>query len=100
MNSLSKLVQQAEAKSVDGFTFAIGALQMGARSKSGNYGFRVTCDNGTKVSFWASNMESVVEETTEGNFRVLPGVRMSQTPDADGYLGLIPEDAEQGGYWK
>lgn len=100
MNSLLKLVQQREAESVSGLTFTIADLQMGDRSKKGNYGFRATCANGTKISFWASNMESVVEETSEGNFSVLPGVRLPEDPDADGYFGLIPEDAEQGGYWK
>jgi hypothetical protein len=100
MDSLFKLVQKLEDQSVNGLTFKIADLQVGQRSKSGNYGFRVTCANGTKVSFWASNMESCVEETSEGNFRVLPGVRMPEQADIDGYFGLIPADAEQGSYWK
>ena len=100
MNSLLKLVQKREDESVSGLTFTVTDIQMGDRSKSGNYGFRATCANGTKISFWASSMESVVEETSEGNFRVLPGVRFPKEADKDGYFGLIPEDAEQGGYWK
>jgi len=100
MNSLLKLIQKLEEESVSGFTFKMASLQVGKKAKNKkNYGFRVTCDNGTKVSFWASNYDAVVEETSEGNFRVLPGVRISENADADGYHGLIPENAEQGGYW-
>jgi|688.fasta_scaffold2531335_1 hypothetical protein len=100
MQTLNKLVAQREEESVSGLTFTVADLQMGDRSKSGNYGFRATCANGKKISFWASNMESIVEETSEGNFKVLPGVRFPENPDKDGFYGLIPENAEQGGYWK
>ena len=88
------LVQKLKDQSVNGLTFTLTDLQVSGETKSGNFGFRVTCDNGKKVSFWASNMESVVEETTEGAFRVLPGVKFTKEPDEFGYYGLISADAK------
>lgn len=99
MNSLQKLVKTKLDSTVNGLTFSLADLEIGEPSKSGNIGFRVTCDNGKKVSFWSSNMENVVEETSEGNFRVLPRTRFSEE-DEFGYFGLIPENSKNGGYWK
>lgn len=100
MNSLHKLVQAKLDSAVNGLTFKLADLEIGDPSKSGNIGFRVTCDNGKQISFWSSTMEDVVEETEVGVFRVKPKVRIAETADEFGYHGLIPADAEQGGYWK
>ena len=100
MNSLHKLVQAKLDSAVNGLTFKLADLEVGEPSKSKKVGFRVTCDNGKPISFWSSTMEDVVEETSEGVFRVRNDVRIAETPDRFGYFGLIPADAEQGGYWK
>jgi len=97
--SLEKLVKAKLEAAVNGLTFKLADLEIGDPTKSGNIGFRVTCDNGKKISFWSSTMEDVVEEPTEGFFKVRAKVRITDKPDEFGYHGLIPEKAEQGGYW-
>ena len=90
--TLADLASQASA-SVDTLSFNISNVEV-KMSKTGNTGFRATCDNGEVVTFWSSNMDQVVEMLDDnGNYRVLPGTRVSD----DG--GLIPKDARQGGFW-
>jgi hypothetical protein len=90
--TLSDLAAQASA-SVETSQFNIENVEV-KTSKTGNTGFRATCDNGTVITFWSSNMDQVVELLdNNGNYRVLPGTRISD----DG--GLIPKDARQGGFW-
>lgn len=90
--TLADLAAQASA-SVETSTFNIENVEV-KTSKTGNTGFRATCDNGQVITFWSSNMDQVVELLdNNGNYRVLPGTRISD----DG--GLIPKDARQGGFW-
>jgi hypothetical protein len=90
--TLADLATQASA-SVETLQFNIENVEVRV-SKTGNTGFRATCDNDTVITFWSSNMDQVVEQLdNEGNYRVLPGTRVSD----DG--GLIPKDARQGGFW-
>lgn len=90
--TLADLATQASA-SMDTLTFNIENVEHKA-SKTGNVGFRATCDNGNVITFWSGNMDQVVEMIdNNGNYRVLPGTRVSN----DG--GLIPKDARQGGFW-
>lgn len=90
--TLADLAAQASA-SVATSTFNIENVEV-KMSTTGNTGFRATCDNGTVITFWSSNMDQVVELLdNNGNYRVLPGTRVAD----DG--GLIPKDARQGGFW-
>lgn len=90
--TLAELAAQA-SNAVDTLTFNIENVEV-KMSKTGNTGFRATCDNGTVVTFWSSNMDQVVELLDDkGNYRVLPGTRVAD----DG--GLIDKDARQGGFW-
>jgi hypothetical protein len=90
--TLAELASQVSA-ATETLTFNIENVEVKA-SKTGNTGFRATCDNGTVITFWSSNMDQVVELLdNNGNYRVLPGTRTSD----DG--GLIPKDARQGGFW-
>ena len=90
--TLAELAAQASA-SVDTLTFNIENVDV-KLSSTGNTGFRATCDNGTVITFWSSNMDQVVEQLDDnGNFRVLPGTRVAD----DG--GLIRKDAPKGGFW-
>jgi len=90
--TLADLAAQASA-SVDTLTFNIENVEV-KMSKTGNTGFRATCDDKTVITFWSSNMDQVVEQLdNNGNYRVLPGTRVAE----DG--GLIPKDASQGGFW-
>jgi hypothetical protein len=91
--TLADLASQASS-AVDTLTFNISNVEV-KMSSTGNCGFRATCDDGTVVTFWSSNMDQVVEMIDDnGNYRVLPGTRVAE----DG--GLIDKDARQGGFWK
>ncbi len=93
--TLAELASQASA-SVDTLTFNISNVEV-KMSSTGNCGFRATCDDGTVVTFWSSNMDEVVEQLDDnGNYRVLPGTKIS---DRDGGL-ISDEKSRQGGFWK
>ena len=90
--TLAELASQVSA-ATETLTFNISNVEAKA-SKTGNTGFRATCDNGTVITFWSSKMDQVVELLdNNGNYRVLPGTRISE----DG--GLIHKDAKKGGFW-
>lgn len=75
-------------------TFSVENIEVGKISKSGQVGFRATCDNGDIVTFWESTADGVIDEIAPGKFRLKPGVDIAR----DG--GLIPaESRNKGGYW-
>lgn len=89
--SLNSLKEKA-LESAGLLTFSIEKVEV-KPSKAGQVGFRATCDDGTVVTFWESTADQVVEETSQGRFRVLPGVDVA----ADG--GLIPAASKSKGFW-
>jgi hypothetical protein len=74
-------------------TFSIENIEA-KTSKSGQVGFRATCDNGEVVTFWESTADRVIDEVAPGKFRLKAGVDVAK----DG--GLIPaESRSTGGFW-
>jgi hypothetical protein len=59
-------------------------------SKSGQVGFRATCDSGEVITFWASIIDRVVDEIVPCKYRLKPGVDVAE----DGSL-MPPEE----GFW-
>jgi hypothetical protein len=53
-------------------------------SKSGQVGFRATCDSGEVITFWATIIDRVVDEIAPGKFRLKSGVDVAKGG------GLIP----------
>ncbi len=64
-------------------------------SKNGNVGFKVTTDQGKVVTFWKSNMDTVIEVVDEakGLYKVIPGTQITE----DG--ALISADSKSNGFW-
>ena len=84
---LHALVEQAISQESEILTFNISSVETKV-SKTGKVGFRATTDQGTVVTFWSSNMDQLVEPTDDnGNFRVVPGTKVSQEGS------LIPKDS-------
>ena len=103
--TLQQLVEQALSK-LGQLTFNISDVETVTHTKSGkpistgNVGLKVKTSEGKVITFWSSNMDSVVEPTdNKGNYRVIPGTRLNPETDSDGNptLGLIQKDATKGG---
>lgn len=74
-------------------TFSIENIEA-KPSKTGNVGFRATCDTGESITFWDSTADAVIDEIAPGKFRLKPGVTIAR----DG--GLISAEASRnGGFW-
>lgn len=78
-------------------TFTSSNVEIGAKpsKKTGQYGYRVLCDDGvTTLTFWESNMHACLDDLGDGRMRVKPDVVIT----ADG--GLIPKESQSSnGYW-
>lgn len=81
-------------KALGQLTFTIDNVKT-KPSKTGNVGYQATCDNGKVVTFWDTNMDSVVEEldADKGLYGVKHGVQIT----TEG--GLIAADAKSNGFW-
>ena len=100
---LQKKIATKKLDSVTGLTFSASTIDLGELTKDGeNVGLRVTCANGKKITFWESNLTSVVQDVpgTEDTLQVIPGTRISPEADDFGYFVLFPKDSKSGGYWK
>lgn len=91
MSSLNSLMETA-LENAGLLTFSIENVKA-KPSLSGKVGFKAVCDDETVITFWSSNIDSVVDEIAEGKFRVKPGVQVAK----DG--GLIPADKQGKGFW-
>ena len=90
---LHSLLEEAISQDSGILTFNISSVETKV-SKTGKVGFRATTDQGTVITFWSSNMDQVVEPTDDnGNFRVVPGTKVSQEGS------LIDKDAAKG-FWE
>ena len=86
---------QAELKKLGGdLTFNIKNVEI-KPSKTGNVGYRATCDNGKVVTFWDTTMDEVVEEVNalKGEYAVKPLVTVTE----DG--SLIAPGKGSNGFW-
>ena len=94
MLNLQDAFKEARVKSQD-LTFFVKDCEFKTSEKSNNTGARVTTGGGKVITFWSSNMEDVVEliDAKTGQYCVAAGVRIAE----DG--GLIPANAEKGGFW-
>jgi len=91
MSSLQSLAETA-LENAGLLTFSIENVKAKA-STTGKVGYKAVCDDETVITFWSSNIDSVVDEIAEGKFRVKPGVQVAK----DG--GLIPADKQSKGFW-
>jgi hypothetical protein len=91
--SLHLLAKQALTEGSENLTFNISTVETKAFPRTKNVAFRATTDQGTVVTFWASNMDSVVESMDDdGNFRVIPGTRRADD-------GSLWDDSQRKGIW-
>lgn len=87
-------LQTAALATLDQLTFNIANVET-KPSKTGNVGFKATTDQGKVITFWSSNMDSVVEpvDGKEDEFRVIPGTQVTEEGS------LIPKDRTANGFW-
>lgn len=98
MELMQALMAQAKT-SVDGEFFDITECEIKVSEKTGNTGFRVTCESGTVIQFWETykggqTMMDCVEHVEGNRFRVVVGAQILDNGN------IMPKGVEGGGFWK
>lgn len=98
--TLQQLAEQAKSK-LGQLTFHISKVDS-VPTSTGNVSFKVETNEGKVITFWESNMDSVIKQVDDnGNYSVIPGTRLAEESLKDGSTayGLIPKDSAKGGIW-
>ena len=105
MQAFQTLAQQVLRKATEGFTFNIKDVETKV-SKNGNIGYRVTCTNGTVISFFHYSVDKETREIAEeqlhnlidpidnnGTFQVLAGCKILDNGS------VLPLGTKSGSFW-
>jgi hypothetical protein len=99
MDLLTAAIAKAKA-GVGGEFFDITECEIQVSEKTGNTGFRVTCESGKVITFWETyeksghTMFDCVEHVEGNKFRVVVGAKITTEGN------IIPKGVEGGGFWK